>query len=323
MITPLVSIIIPTFNRATLIGKALDSVINQTYTHWECLVIDDGSTDDSMPILEHYHDLDARVKVYKRNREPKGAPTCRNIGLHHAQGDYIIFLDSDDYLLPFCLLQRVKHIQQFPEQHFLVFPMGEEKDGTVIKREIPHNNDYLVNFLSANLPWQTMCPIWKKSFLIMLHGFTEGYPRFNDPELMIRALLVEQVTFKVFNDTRFDCVHYPSPKVNIQFKNNTYKSMCLLIPDIVECLEKSKKMHFKKYMANYLHLWFKYFYIPLGDSNIRQSFNLIYLFFRKGIISISMFLSLIVRLCIYAFTRVFFKHPINKLTERAFYINKT
>lgn len=96
---PLVSIIIPTFNRAHLIGETLDSVLAQTYQNWECIVVDDGSTDDTDEIMAGYVGNDARFQYYHRpSNQLKGAPVCRNIGLENATGDYIIFFDSDDLM---------------------------------------------------------------------------------------------------------------------------------------------------------------------------------------------------------------------------------
>ena len=80
MSTPLISIIIPTYNRACILPQALNSVMAQTYEHWECIVVDDGSTDDTLTVLEVYNKKDKRIKYFKRQRKPKGAPTCRNIG---------------------------------------------------------------------------------------------------------------------------------------------------------------------------------------------------------------------------------------------------
>src|SRR5690606_18001529 len=98
---PLVSIIIPTYNRAHLIGETLDSVLAQTYTHWECIVVDDGSTDDSQRVFDSYTSKDTRFQFLKRpNTKPKGANACRNIGLETAKGEYVVFFDSDDLMTP-------------------------------------------------------------------------------------------------------------------------------------------------------------------------------------------------------------------------------
>ncbi|WP_264535040.1 glycosyltransferase family 2 protein [Flavobacterium sp. N1736] len=96
---PLVSIIIPTYNRAGVIAETLESVLLQTYQHWECIIIDDRSTDNSFEIIDAYSKRDSRFKlIVKNNNQKKGASASRNIGLDNATGDYIQFLDSDDLL---------------------------------------------------------------------------------------------------------------------------------------------------------------------------------------------------------------------------------
>ncbi len=94
----LVSVIIPTYNRAHTLTKTLNSVLNQTYQNWECLIIDDGSNDKTEEVISIFL-KDHRFKFLKRSeKQPKGAATCRNIGLENAKGSYIQFLDSDDFL---------------------------------------------------------------------------------------------------------------------------------------------------------------------------------------------------------------------------------
>lgn len=91
---PLVSIIIPTFNRAHTLGRAIESVKNQTYTNWECVVVDDFSEDESKKIIQELSFEDKRI-TYFPNRV-KGANSARNYGLQKSKGDYVLFLDSDD-----------------------------------------------------------------------------------------------------------------------------------------------------------------------------------------------------------------------------------
>lgn len=315
----LVSIIIPVFNRESLIKVALNSVIKQTYTNWECIVVDDGSTDGSLEILKDYAIKDSRITFFSRQRLPKGAPTCRNMGLAHANGAYVMFLDSDDYLLPFCLEQRVAAFEKHSHCDFLVFPMAEQRQHTIKIKEIPKSTNYLVKFLSADLPWQTMCPIWKRDFLIQLEGFTEGYPRLNDPELMIRGLLQPKINYMVLHEAPFDCVFIPSIKAPLVFKNNVYKSLLLFIPDVIKHLNLNRKSTYKSYLALYLHLWFKYIYIPSGSSSLIQSIRLLNMFKRFKIITTAKFLSLIFRLCIYTISLIILKSPINKLSDKSIY----
>ncbi len=97
----LVSIIIPTYNRAHLIGETLDSILAQTYPHWECIIVDDASTDSTAEIVEAYVLKDSRFRYYHRPTDrPKGASVCRNYGFELSEGDYLQWLDSDDIIGP-------------------------------------------------------------------------------------------------------------------------------------------------------------------------------------------------------------------------------
>lgn len=318
---PHISIIIPTYNRAHCIGVALQSVLDQSYVHWECLVVDDGSTDNSEVVINRWVQEDSRFHFYTRTRLPKGAPTCRNIGLENAQGSYVIFLDSDDYLLPHCLEQRVAEIEKHPECYFLVFPMGIKRNGVINKQDIPVCEDYLIPFLSAKLPWSIVCPIWKTTTLQEANGFDEKYLRFNDPELMIRVLLNPDVSYKVCPDAAYDCVIIPSPKDTSQFTDSVFKSLKLLLMNVTKALEVADKADFKFYLAGYLHLWFAFIYTPSKSKNPRQSVQLLVLFYRQDIISFRKMFNLLLRLFIYVSTSLLMKQPINKLTDRILYFN--
>lgn len=95
----LISIIIPTYNRAHLIGETLDSVLAQTHSNWECIVVDDGSVDNTQDLLKMYCENDKRFQFhYRPNHKQKGANACRNLGLFYAKGKYVVFFDSDDLM---------------------------------------------------------------------------------------------------------------------------------------------------------------------------------------------------------------------------------
>lgn len=96
---PLVSIIIPTFNRARLLPETLDSVLAQTYQNWECIVVDDGSTDHTPMVMNDYCARDKRIQYHKRpNRRMAGGNGARNYGFEISKGEYIQWLDSDDLI---------------------------------------------------------------------------------------------------------------------------------------------------------------------------------------------------------------------------------
>jgi len=109
--TPLVSIITPSYNASKFIEETLESILKQTYSNWELIIIDDCSTDNSIEILQPYIEQDSRIKVLL-NETNLGAASSRNRGLDIANGDYIAFLDSDDLWLPQKLSKQIAFMQQ-------------------------------------------------------------------------------------------------------------------------------------------------------------------------------------------------------------------
>ena len=98
--TPQVSIIMPCYNAEHFISDAIESVISQTFSDWELLVVDDCSTDNSADIIRSFCEKDARIQYFKTD-SPSGSPAIpRNIGIENAKGHYIAFLDSDDLWFP-------------------------------------------------------------------------------------------------------------------------------------------------------------------------------------------------------------------------------
>ena len=93
---PKISVIIPIYNVEGFLPRCLDSIINQTFDDIEIICVNDGSTDGSLKILEHYADMDKRIKIISQPNA--GQSVARNNGLKHVQGEYISFIDSDDWI---------------------------------------------------------------------------------------------------------------------------------------------------------------------------------------------------------------------------------
>ena len=92
----MISIIIPVYNSATYLNQCIESIINQTYTDWECIIINDGSTDDSANICDIWSQTDSRIHVIHQSNQ--GVSASRNRGLKKSKGEYIVFVDSDDWV---------------------------------------------------------------------------------------------------------------------------------------------------------------------------------------------------------------------------------
>jgi glycosyltransferase involved in cell wall biosynthesis len=102
-----------TYNRAHFIEETLCSIQNQSFSNWECLIIDDGSKDKTVEVLKPYLDKDDRFQYIKRSSKyKKGLPGCRNMGLDLAEGDYIIFFDDDDIVHPQLLELCIKEFKE-------------------------------------------------------------------------------------------------------------------------------------------------------------------------------------------------------------------
>ena len=107
---PRVSVIIPTYNSARFVVQAVESVLAQTYSDFEVIVVDDGSTDNTPVALAGY-----RQKIRYLHQENRGPSAARNAGYRASQGDYVLFLDSDDLIPPDTLERQVSFLNDHPE----------------------------------------------------------------------------------------------------------------------------------------------------------------------------------------------------------------
>jgi len=188
----LISIVIPVFNRSDLIGQTLDSLLAQTDVRWEARLVDDGSTDDSMGVIQRYADRDARFVVKQRTRSEKGASVCRNEGLSESRGRYVVFLDSDDLLAPHAVAQRIEALQARPGLDLLI-------SQTRLFHDTPGDRDTYWNaysdepdtqrFFLGDPVWGTAAGTWRRGFIESLGGFNEHATIWQDWELHCRALM--------------------------------------------------------------------------------------------------------------------------------------
>lgn len=224
--TPLVSIIIPTYNRETLIAETLDSLINQTYTNWECIVVDDGSTDNTVKIIKEYAAKDSRFKFHTRKRTPKGAPTCRNIGLECSKGCFVLFLDSDDILLNYALEVRVSHLRKNKDVDFcvsngIIGPYPIEENNTYYCISTSKSQDVLEEFFNFTPPWVCLNPTYRIEALRKHNlNWDPSLKGFQDIDFHTQILL-KNLKFNLLNN-KPDCLWRQHDKGNIgsDLRNN-------------------------------------------------------------------------------------------------------
>ncbi|WP_430466468.1 glycosyltransferase family 2 protein [Winogradskyella ouciana] len=189
--TPLVSIIIPTFNRCQYIGEALDSIIAQTYTNWECIVVDDGSTDNTAAILKEYCNRDSRIQYLVRpDNFPKGSNGSRNYGVTISKGELIAFNDDDDFWLPNKLELQVPIFKQHPEAglvtgHIEYVNEKGERSGRVIKQKGNHGKVFKDILLKNRMSMIT--PVLRRKVFDKVGFFNTDFKIFEDWEFWRRV----------------------------------------------------------------------------------------------------------------------------------------
>lgn len=166
---PLVSIIIPTFNRAHLIAATLDSVLTQTYQNWECIVVDDGSTDTTDQLMVHYLAKDSRIQYHHRPKDKlPGGNAARNYGFEMSKGDFINFLDSDDLFHKETLTTKVNLINLYKSDVVITTHTSDLNQLNIRKDASPKifkNFSFHIEFILARNSIMTSDPMIKREFL--------------------------------------------------------------------------------------------------------------------------------------------------------------
>jgi glycosyltransferase involved in cell wall biosynthesis len=194
---PIVTIIIPFLNREGFLTATLNSILKQTFHQWECILIDDGSTDNSKYICDKFILSDGRFQYYKRtDNYKKGGNGARNMGAGKANSNWLIFLDSDDLLAHDCLEQRIKTINNSSKDiDFTVNVTGtfnkEINDNDIVWNSYnpDESKDKLIKrFITLDSPWSTESLTWNKSFFCSIKGWDESLPCWQDWNIHLRAL---------------------------------------------------------------------------------------------------------------------------------------
>ena len=125
--SPLVSVVLRTYKRPDIVGRAIESVLDQTYENFELIVIDDHSPDRTPEVVREYESEDDRIR-YIRNERNRGHVPTLNIACREATGKYIAFLDDDDVWLPTKLEAQVTRIEKLPDTYAMVYGATRHKD---------------------------------------------------------------------------------------------------------------------------------------------------------------------------------------------------
>ncbi len=187
---PIVSVIIPAYNSGPYLDEAVKSVIAQTFTDWECIVVDDGSTED----LSRVEKMDSRVRLIRQLNS--GTSAARNNGFMSSGGEFIAFLDHDDLWLPTMLANQLEEMEVHPEAALcytafdLINSIGE-RQGPGWGRGVSGYVEYLRG-IGGPLP---SCALIRRSCLLKTGLFDPLYPMVQDFDLFLKIFMFHPVRF--------------------------------------------------------------------------------------------------------------------------------
>jgi glycosyltransferase involved in cell wall biosynthesis len=282
---PLVSIIIPTYNRAHLIGETLDSVLAETYQNWECIIVDDGSSDTTDEVVEEYTKKDTRFKYYHRPDEHlPGGNGARNYGFKMSQGEYVNWLDSDDLFSENKIDEQVKVALKDKSDVVTC------KWGVLNKKKRTINNNLLVYNYQSDLHsflknlYSEYCYMPNCSYLLKKDLVKNGcvwneHLKINQDGLYFSLLFLNANSFSCATQAY---VLYRKPE-----KQNTSNLTNYKIKDFIETLkiiESSYKIRFKEKMPIEFYKYKFKVYKRIKEFKTYNLANEDRLFFSKEII---------------------------------------
>ncbi|MEE9409083.1 MAG: glycosyltransferase family A protein [Polaribacter sp.] len=282
---PLVSIIIPIYNRALLIIETLISIKEQTYQNWECILVDDGSTDNSITVIEKFILNDNRFKIVLRpqNRK-KGANACRNLGFEVSKGEFIQWFDSDDVMSLNKIEEKVKALKEFKNVDYLVCE-GIEFNNTISntfnKWDTIFSDNPLLDHITGRVNFHTNGPLFRRSFLENIKLFNEDLLRKQEWEFYTRLLFKSTNYYTLHKTLYYFRIHESS--INGKDSSKTLKSRIIANNLVFGMLKKEKKLLSENYFLR-KHFLYKYSYNINLVLSTKTYINFFYIV--KGILKV-------------------------------------
>lgn len=272
----LFSIIIPSYNKQNYISRAINSVLNQTYQNFEIIIIDDGSTDNSVSVIKQFKDK--RIKLFVQKN--LGVNNVRNKGIEKAIGNYIAFLDADDEFLPKYLQTVYDLIKKYPKNKFFgcafkrvyqdntstLTNFGKQKD-FIIKdfvSEIARNEKFFVHISSIVIKKEVFDVVGK--FFSRSPKFNSGITILDDLDLWIRISWKYSLAFS----NEIGCIYYTNTPINV-IRGYGFKNLdCTFYEDTIKKLLKQAN---KTQSENLKKLLYKFRVLSATQFIIRNKFK--------------------------------------------------
>ncbi|QCS50066.1 glycosyltransferase [Picosynechococcus sp. PCC 11901] len=227
---PQVSILIPCYNAERWIAQAIESALNQTYQNKEVIVVDDGSKDGSLEIIKSFGDA-----IRWESGSNQGANVTRNRLLELSTGEWLQYLDADDYLLPDKIAKQVEYLSQVPQTDIVyspsIFEYHQQDKSWQEVLPIPEPHDPWILLARWYLP-QTGSPLWRKQAIVDVGGWKVDQPCCQEHELYLR-LLIAGKKFDYFGEAGSVYVQWSESTVCKRDKSETHRQL-LAIQDKIE-----------------------------------------------------------------------------------------
>jgi len=281
----LISIIIPCYNSSTYLAETLDNVLSLSYSDFECIIIDDGSTDETKSIADKYVTIDKRFQYYYQ--ENSGSAAARNTGIKFSKGEFFQFLDADDLIHPNKLKLQVDYLManQSVDIVFgqvLLFNNTAEIDFATVKdyennltKRLSGKDEEVLTFLIKNCIMAIHSPLLRKGVIEKAGMFDPSFKSCEDYELWFRATLAH-LNFHYYNNPETTCYYrrHTNNKSSSGSRINYYSSLVKLTH-----LQRVKEAYATLYpfLLNELLLNHKkYLFLKNGKhfSDIRYTFKL-------------------------------------------------
>ncbi len=300
----LVSIIMPVYNAAFFLEETLQSVALQTHTNWQLVIVDDGSTDTSPDLCKKFAlEHEGKCLLLQSKNKQSGAGVCRNIGWELCTAEFVIFLDSDDTLAPYCLQQRMDnlHVNDVVIFKQYYWEINSKPPYHLFTGKAANREEAIEAFMKMEAPWQTMACIWRKSILKKLNGFDKMLVFMEDPDLHLRALLDDEIKIHFAYHLPADNYYRVNNMSTIKAENfytNSIKSRIVFLNKLLGIINNShitdNLTKYKKYIRKGYFVFLKNFVLArlkdfkepvetitkkLFDSNILRSSDRIKLLF--------------------------------------------
>lgn len=266
----LISIITASYNYENYIKETIESVISQTYTNWEMIILDDGSKDNSVDVIRNYCLKDSRIKLYQHhNNENKGLAETLKLGLEKAKGEWIIFLESDDSITPDYIEKKLQVIKEYPDIKFIFNDVNCFGDNSRVKEmekyfisqkskiiQNPNPRNFLCDFEEFNII-PTFSTVMLKKEILKDIDYNSPLKKILDYYLWTQIALNNE--FYYINQKLTNWRMHPNSYISTSCNKQDKVIFDIAILNII-CKKENKLKYLHKYIHLYRKMIFRIFF---------------------------------------------------------------